>query len=268
MVMYYDNVCENVTRRRCETVPGRNDCRRIPYSYPICRMETVYRTETYSCTRTEVVNRVTKKILRVETDVQVITNGLVDEFSMKIVALETNPQFSAFELEATLSDEPKVFVVLRKKSIKVISNSDKEIVAQGTIVLEVLSREMLPLSFPTAVRDAEVSEKTKKLIVTFDGSLSSFGTVEVKLTHKPFLSGTKTVAELREAYPSTKVDLGMVGERAALIIDLSSELERDLKKNMKLRLVLETKPIFQGELLNTVKPQTFRKFEEISVQLK
>jgi hypothetical protein len=207
-------------------------------------------------------------MLKVETDVQFITNGLVDEFSLSIVARETNPQFSAFSIDTTLVDEPKVFVVLRKKSIKVVANNQKEIVAQANIVLEVLNREMLPLSFPTAVREAVVSQKTKKLVVTFDGSISSSGTVEVKLTHKPFLSGTKTVAELREVYPSAKIELGMIGEKAALSVDLSSEVQRDLKKNMKLKIVLETNPSFQGDLLNSVKPQTFKKFEEISVQLK
>jgi hypothetical protein len=127
---------------------------------------------------------------------------------------------------------------------------------------------MLPLSFPTSVREAVASEATKKLVVTFDGSISSVGTVDIKLTHKPFLLGTKTVAEMREAYPSPKIDLGMAGEKAALSIDLSSDLQRGLKKKMKLKLVLETKPEFKGDLLNAQLPPTFKKFEELNVELK
>jgi hypothetical protein len=60
----------------------------------------------------------------------------------------------------------------------------------------------------------------------------------------------------------------MAGEKAALSIDLSSDLQRDLKKEMKLKLVLETKPEFNGDLLNAQIPPTFKKFEVISVQLK
>jgi hypothetical protein len=268
MVNYYDSVCDNVIRRRCETVPGRNECRSIPYSIPVCQMETINRTESYACTRTEVVNRVTKKTLKIETDIQLITNGLVDEFSLNIIARETNPQYSAFTLEASLVEEPNVFVVLRKKTIKVIKNAEAEIQAQGNIVLEILTREMLQLSFPTAVREAVLSDKNKNLLVTFDGNISSLGTVEVKLTHNPFLSGTKTIADLREEYPSPQVELVMDRARPALRIDLSSEVEREFKKNMKLKVVLETKLDLKGELLNSVRPQTFKKFEEISVQLK
>lgn len=268
-VTYNDTECDNVTRRRCETIPGRNHCSSIPYSVPVCRMETQYATESYSCIRTEVVNRTAKKTLKATTNVQIITNGLVEEFPMSVIIQEKNSQFEAFGITAKLLKEPSVFVVLRKKEVKVQSQNAQEVVLQGNVVLEILTQEMLPLSFPLSVTSASISEESKKLVLIFEGALSSQGSVDLQITHKAFLSGTKTIAELKADYPSSLIELGVLDGKAALSIDLNDAIKRELKKkNMKLKLSLSSAIGLQGELMNAKKPETSKLYEGTFVELK
>src|SRR5690606_27679721 len=98
-------------RRRCETVPGRNDCRSIPYSVPVCRMETQYASESYSCTKPQVITHVSEKTIKAETEVQILTNGLVEEFPMFVPIKEKASDYSAYEMNVKLLKEPQVFVV-------------------------------------------------------------------------------------------------------------------------------------------------------------
>jgi hypothetical protein len=268
-VTYTDTDCDVVMRRRCEIIPGRNDCRDIPYSVPVCRMETQYGTESYACTKTEVVNRVAEKTLRAETRVQVLTNGLVEEFPVAITIKEENAQFKAFTIDAKLGKEPKVFVVLKNKEVKIAANTKDKIDLTANLVLEVLSAEMLPIALPTAVAKASVSEASKKLVVVFDGQISASGIVDLSITHKGVLTGTRTVAEIKASYPSLGVYLGEVEGKAALSIDLTNALKRELKKkNMRLRLKLMSPMNLGGELLNAAKPETSKLYEGTFVELK
>lgn len=268
-VPYQDTDCDYVPRQRCETVPGRNDCRDIPYSERVCGMETQYRTETYACTRTETVNRTTVKNLKAETSVSIITNGLVEEFPVALSIKEANSQFAAFSMDAKLMKEPKSFVVLQKKEVKVVSNTADEIALKGNVVLEVMTKEMLPIAFPASVVSASIEEATKKLVIILEGGISAQGAVDLKITHKAFLSRTKTVAEMKSEYPSKKVELGTVDNKAALSIDLSEAIVGELKKkNMKLKLTLTAPMNLQGEIMNTTKPETTKLFEGNSVELK
>ena len=106
-VTYMDNDCNNVQRRRCEIVPGRLDCRQVSYDYPICRMETQYRTENYACTRTETVEKREEKLLKNDIDVQINTNGLVEEFQLSISAKEHSRLFNEFSIDVQLEKQPK-----------------------------------------------------------------------------------------------------------------------------------------------------------------
>lgn len=267
-VSYNDTECDNVTRRRCETVPGRNDCRDIPYSVPVCRMETQYASESYACTRTEIVNRTAEKVLKAETHVRIATNGLVEEFPVAITIKEASSQFAAFSIEAKLMKEPKLFVVLQRKQVKIVSNTEKEIVLKADLVLEVLTKEMLPISFPTEIASATLNKDTSKLVIVLEGAISSQGSVDLLITHKAFLSGTKTIAELKAQYPSEKIELGVVENKAALSIDLKDAIVRELKKkNMKLKLKLDSSLNLQGELMNATKPETSKLYEGTFVQL-
>ncbi|MFP5385949.1 MAG: hypothetical protein ACLGHN_07705 [Bacteriovoracia bacterium] len=267
-VTYTDQDCDWVTRRRCETVPGRNECHSVPYPERVCRMETQYETETYACTRTETVNRTAHKDLKAETNVQIITNGLVEEFPVAVSIKESNSQFSAFTIEAKLMKEPSVFVVLKKKEVKIASNTEKEIVLKGELVLEVLSQEMLPVSFPTEILKATVDEKTKKMVIVLEGPVSALGEVDFKITHDTFFTRKKTIAEMKASYPSEKVELGQVENKAALSIDLTEALKRDLEsKNMLLTLKLSSELNLRGTLMNEKKPENSKLYEGTFVEL-
>lgn len=268
-VPYSDQDCDYVTRRRCETVPGRNDCRQIPYSEQVCGMETQYRTETYACTRTETVNRTTEKTVKSETNVQIITNGIVEEFPVAISVKEASQQFNAFSVEAKLLKEPKAFVVLQKKESKIASATAKEILVKNNVVLEILTQEMLPMSFPVAISSASIEEATSKLTIVFEGAISAQGSVDFAITHKAFLSSTKTLVEMKSDYPSEKIELGNVDNKAALSINIKDAIQRELKKkNMKLKFNLTSALNLQGEIMNATKPQTSRLYEGTFVELK
>ena len=268
-VPYSDQDCDYVTRRRCETIPGRNDCRQIPYSEQVCGMETQYRTESYACTRTQTINRTTEKTVKSETNVQIITNGIVEEFPVAVSVKETSQQFSAFSIEAKLLKEPKAFVVLQKKSSKIASSTEKEIVLQNSIVLEILTQEMLPVSFPVSIASAHIEEASNKMVIVFDGAMSAQGSIDFQITHKAFLSSTKTLVEMKADYPSAKVELGAVADKAALSIDIKDAIKKELKKkNMKLKFNLTSALNLQGEIMNATKPSTSKLYEGTFVELK
>jgi hypothetical protein len=263
-VSYQDQDCDYVPRQRCETIPGRNDCRDIPYSERVCNMETQYRTETYACTRTETQYRTSQKVIKAETNVSIITNGLVEEFPVSVSINEEN-----YAMTVKLLKEPSVFVVLKKKEAKAVSTTEKEIIVQGTVVLEVMTKEMLPIAFPTTVTSAVIEESTKKLTLVFEGALSAQGSVDLAITYKGFLTGLRKIAEIKAEYPSAKVELGTAGDKAALSIDLKDSMLAELqKKNMLLRLTLGSQMNLQGELMNATKPVATKAYQGPFVQIK
>ena len=267
-VSYSEQECHSVPRQRCETTPGRNDCRNIPYSVPVCRMETQYESESYACTRTQTVNRTAEKTIKAEINVQIITNGLVEEFPMGITLKETSTQFNAFKIDVKLLKEPALFVVLKKKEVKIGTVSKTEIELKAEVILEVLSQEMLPVSFPNAIHKASIDEKTKKMTVIFEGPISAQGEVDFKITHKAFLSSTKTLVEMKDVFPGAKIELGQVEDKAALNIDISEAIKRELKsKNMKLTFKLTSEMNLRGELMNEKKPETSKLYEGTFVEL-
>lgn len=267
-VSYTDTECDDVVRNRCETVPGYNDCRDIPYSERVCGMEMQYRTENYACTKPEVVNRTAQKVVKLETRVQILTNGLVEEIPMSFTVKEKSSQFLDFAVEVKLLREPKAFVVLKKAFVKIASVTEKEIILKGELILETMAKEMLPISFPTAITSAVISEETSKLVIVFEGAVSSQGRVDLEITHKAFLSRLKTIAQLKAQYPSSKIELGVVDNKAALSIDLNGAILGDLKrKNMKLKLRLDSSLNIQGEIMNAAKPETSKLYEGTFVKL-
>ena len=268
-VSYTDQECDNVTRRRCETVPGRNECSQIPYSENVCGMETQYSVETYACTQTRMENRTSQKSIKSEVNVQILTNGLVEEFPMSVVVKETTPAMSAFVMEAKLLKEPKVVVVLKKKDVKVVSSTEKEIVLKGSLVLEVMDAHMLPISFPTAIAGAHIEAATQKLVVVMEGAMSSQGSVDLQITHNSVLTKLKTIAEAKAEYPSAKAELGQVENKAALSVDLKGLIQNEpQKKNMRMKIKLGSKLMLQGEIMNAKKPDTEKQYEGIFVELK
>jgi len=268
-VSYTDQECQNVTRRRCETIPGRNDCRDTPYSQRVCEMQMQYRTESYACTKPQTINRTTNKVLKNDINVQILTNGLVEEFPVLISVKEASQEFKKFDISVKLLKEPSVIVVLNKSTIKIAKVTEKEIQLEGQVVLEVLSKEMLPLDFPTKISDATMDSKTKKLTLVMEGAISGQGEVEVLITHKAFLGRTKTIAELKAEYPGPQVELGQVENKAAFSIDLKDSLKDELKKkNMKLKVKLSSDLNLQGTILNASKPDTSKVYDGIFVDLK
>jgi hypothetical protein len=267
-VSYSDDECTYVPRSVCTTKPSYQSCSNVPYSEQECGMQTRYRTETYACTETRTNTVVTKKIVKAETDVQIITNGLVEEFPVKVLIQEADQDMKAFTMGVSLAKEPKIFVVLKKKEVEVVSESKTEINLRGSLVLEVLSKEMLPLNFPQSIKLAKIDKASEKLVVQFEGPISAVGSVDLIITHKAFLSKTKTIAEFKGEYPGNKVSLGIGETNPALSIDLKGSLKNELQsKNMSLKFKLISTLNFQGELLNATKPVNEKLYEGSFVRL-
>lgn len=264
---YYDQECTSVPQNRCETIPGRNDCTSIPYTENVCGMETQYESESYACTQTVTVNKEEKKNLKVETTIQINTNGLVDEFQAMITIKQKSSQFKDFSIEAELLKEPKIFVVLKKKEVKIASATKTEISLQANLVFEVMTLEMLPVSLPKEITSAVFQDSTKKLILAADGKFSAKGSVDLSLSKKELFS-RKTVAEFKGTYPSKLVEVGVVEGKSALSVDLKSALKANPKKSMKLKLVLEAQMDLKGELLNATKPELKKEFPSLNVIMK
>lgn len=268
MVTYQDTECVNVPRYRCETIPGRNQCSNIPYSVPVCQMETEYRNEAYSCIKPQTITKPVYKKLILESEIEVSTNGLVDEFSALIKATELNDQFSDFSLTVSLIKEPQIYVLLKSKSLQIISQTEEEVFLKVKVHLEVLKEEQLPTVLPANVSKVTVFDDTKMLKILFDGNLSNQGSIHLKLTHKAFLVGTRTIAELSSEYPSEKAFIAREDGKLSLNINLTEGLKKSLKDNMKLEFTIETKNTLEGKLLNSARPQTSKHFEGIQVELK
>lgn len=266
-VSYTDQDCDYVPRQRCETIPSRQECQQIPYSENVCGMETTgYRSEPYACTRTVYDNVTKKKAVKAETQVRINTNGLVEEFPVAVSLKPVDESHSAFTIEVKLGKQPEAFVVLNKKEVKVTANTEKEITVKGSIALEILSKEMLPVSLPAAIASVTAEKASSKVIIVLDGAISAQGKIDAKLTHKPFLSGKKTVAELKAVeFPSEKVELGVVGEKAALSLNLKGV---KLQKKMKLDLTITSALNLQGEIMNEKKPELSKSYQSIPVLLK
>ena len=265
-VSYTEQECHTESRPRCETVPGHQECGSVTYYERVCRTETGYESEPYSCTLTELVPEVVKKKVSNEVNVQILTNGIVEEFPVKISAL---PKAEAQESVVTLGKEPKAFVVAQKKSVKVAKNTDKELSLKTNIVLEILEESMLPISLPTSIAEASLDEKTQELLVVLEGSLSGVGSAEVLITHDTRFSRLKKIAEFKTEYPSKGAELGQVGEKIALRLSLKDRLLNPIeKRNMRLSLKLAAGLNLQGQILNVKKPVTEKTLESVFVQVK
>ncbi len=268
MVTYHETECTNVPRYRCETIPGRNQCRDVPYSAPVCNMETQYDSQAYSCMKSETVTRTIYKTLILESEVEVTTNGLVDEFSALISASEKDNQYANFSLSVSLVKEPQVYVVLKNKELQIVSQSNEEIHLRAKVSFEVLNQNQLPSSLPASVSKATAFKDSKMLKILFDGNLSNQGSINLKLTHKAFLTGTKTIADMRLDYPSDKVFISRDDQKLSMNINLNEGLKRDIKSHMKMDFSIEAKNSLEGKILNSVKPQTTKHFNGVSVELK
>jgi hypothetical protein len=264
-VSYMDTDCDNVARRRCDYVPSRLDCRQISYNHPVCRIETQFRTENYTCTRTETVERREEKTLKNDIDVQVITNGLVEEFQLTLSAKEHSREFKEFSLDVQLNKQPKIYVILKKKNIQVVSESKSEISLKSSLVLEILEAGMVNPEFPESIASASIEKDSQKLTVVLNGGISGEGSLDLKLTHKTFIFPVKTLAAFSASYPSDRAELVQAGDKAALKIQLG---QTELKeKNMKLELKLSAELRLSGRILNDKKPVTEKSYEGIEVSI-
>ena len=264
-VSYTDQECENFSRRRCETVPSRNECTDIPYSENVCGMETQYSTESYACTQVSMEERKVEKLIKSEINVQILTNGLVEEFPMSVAIAEAAPH----AMEVKLLKEPKVIVVLKRKDVKIVASTEKEIQLKGTLILEIMDERMLPIAFPASIASASLEAASQKLVIVMEGAMSSQGSVDFIITHNSVLTKLKTIAELKAEYPSAKVELGQVGDKAALSISLKDLIKNEpQKKNMRMKIKLGSKLMLQGEIMNAKKPDTEKQYDGIVVELK
>lgn len=267
MVTYTDQECTTQYRNRCDPVPGRNDCYDVPYSVPVCENVARYRTEYYSCIKQETIEEKAPKVLRNKVFVSINTNGLVEEFPVLVSVNESSREFKNFSVNVKLMNEPQLIVFLKNKSVKKVSETAQEIILETRVSMELVTKEMLPIEFPAQVISAEL--RGEKLTLILEGSLSASGSFGVAITHKAFLGSTKTIVDLAGTFPSDVAQVGEVGNKLALQIDLADGVKRDFKKkNMKLRLKLSSESNVPGDILNTKKPEFSKNYQDIPVILK
>jgi hypothetical protein len=261
-VNYTEQDCDNVSRRRCETIPGRNQCHSIPYTENVCGNETRYRSESYACTRTQYRDVSTAKKVSGEVRVHIVTNGLVEEFPFLVSVNPVSQEYEAFKIDVKLVKEPKVFVVLRKKNIKIASASAKEIVLEGNVTLEVLEPRMIQVAFPV-ITAAAINEDTSVLKVNLQGPISADGSFELELNHK-----RRTLAELKALYPSERAKVSESAGKLTLEFSLKDLLQGRLRKRkMEMKLKLMAPLNIQGSILNVTQPVTEKVYDDISVDL-
>lgn len=248
-VSYTDQDCENVPRQRCETIPGRNQCDQIPYSEEVCGNETRYRQEPYACQRTAYRDETKVTKLSGQIDVRFETNGLVEEFPVKVSVTGVDAKFEKFNSSVKLGKEPKVLVFLKKKEI-VAKETAGEINLSGEVVMEVVSADMVSPVFPTSLTNPSLNDSTDILTIAFAGAVSAKGNVEAVITAHPKIGRDKQVAELKAAYPSDRAGVA----QNKLSLNLKGLFQNDLAKKNSIAIKLIAPMTVRGELMNTVKP--------------
>jgi hypothetical protein len=259
-VSYTDQDCDDVPRRRCETIPAHNECRDIPYSEQVCGNETRYRQEGYACMRTEYRDVTTAKKITGEVQIHFQTNGLVEEFPIQMSIAAPDAKFETFATTLKLLKEPKVLVFLKKKEVTA-KETDKEINIQGNIVIEILDANMVTPVFPTNLKDAAFNESNSVLSLAIEGSVSAMGSVEALITSNPKIGRNKTVAEIKATYPSDRALI--VGSN--LNLNLKGLMQNSLAKKNQISLKLTAPLNVSGELMNTKRPVIERAY---NVELK
>lgn len=248
-VSYTDQDCDNVPRRRCETIPARNQCDQIPYSEEVCGNETRYRQEPYACERTQYRDETTVKKLIGQIDVRFETNGLVEEFPVKVTVAAANAKFETFATDVKLLKEPKVLVFLKKKNV-VANETAKEINLSGEIVMEVVNAQMVSPVFPDAIKSPAFNDSTDIMTFVLEGGISAKGSVEAKIVAKPKVGKDKVLAELKAAYPSDRA--GVAANKLSL--NLAGLMQNDLVKKNSVSIKLMAPMNVRGELMNATRP--------------
>lgn len=254
-VSYTDQDCDNVPRRRCETIPSRTQCDDIPYSEEVCGNETRYRQEPYACERTQYRDETTVKKLVGQIDVRFETNGLVEEFPVKVTVAAPNAKFETFATDVKLVKEPKVLVFLKKKNV-VANESDREIVLSGEIVMEVVNAQMVSPVFPDSIKSPAFNDSNSIMTFVLEGGISAKGSVEAKIVANPKIGKDKVVAETKAAYPSDRA--GVAGNKLSL--NLAGLIQNDLAKKNSVSIKLMAPMNVRGELMNASKPQSEKSY--------
>lgn len=286
-VPYQENICHDVPRQRCETIPARNDCRNIPYTEEECGNETDYRTEEYACMKTiyiqeqyacmktitvkeeyacvkdEIRMEPFQKLLKGLVNVQITTNGIAEEFPVKVAISAKDADMKEFSLATSLLAEPKALVILKSKQLKVVEETKEEIRVEGTLILELQEKKLDDVKFPSRIDDAYVDRRDENLDIIFRGKMLGAGVVEFKLTRKD-----NVIAELKEKFPSERVKLAKIDRKDGLRIHLSGILKDQLRSGLKLELKLSV-PMkeISGEILNQEKPSSEKAYKQMRIDL-
>ena len=286
-VPYQENICHNVPRQRCETIPGRNDCRDIPYTEQECGYETEYETESYSCMKTEYYDVPYScmktetydeeyacmkteifmvpfdKTLALDLNVAVKANNQAGEFVLKLNSTPKTPEIKDLDLKVKLVQDPKFLVVQKLSEVKIVSEDEKTIRAQGKIELELVEVKTDTVEFPRSIRTAYIEERAKLLNIGFRGDRPEKGMIEFTITRK-----NQVIAQVKANYPSAKVKLARVDRYDGLQVDLSAELRERLRSGMKMDLKLSVPMAkIEGEILNAKKPGSSKDYGKIRVDI-
>jgi RNase P/RNase MRP subunit p29 len=256
-VAYSTQDCNNVPYQRCEGVPGRNQCRQVDYIEQVCGNVTRYRQESYACTKTETRNVPVEKKIAGDIEVQFKTNGIVEEFPLKVNIVAKNPQPESFDLEVSLGKNPKeIYVILLNKNLEVKETAD-EISLSGEINLELIQERIFAPVFPSQLSSAVFNKKDSTLSMVIEGQISAFGDVKLRLENVLKNGQKKLIALVSEQYPGPRVKI----EGNKLIINLKDLMKNSLSKKNQLSLQLSVPAFKGGVILNNKRPELEKSYQ-------
>jgi len=254
-VPYQDTECSNVPRQSCHTIPGGNVCNQVPYYEEVCGYETRYRSEGYACRQTVMRDIPYKKQFIANVDVRIITNGIVEEFPLTVKAAAKNKYYENFALDINLGKQPEALVVVRSKKLEA-KEEGNVITLDGSVVIEIVSPEMVSPSFPVKFSKPKLSAQSV-LSLEFDGSYSATGSLQLELLTNPTIGKDKVAAKLNEEYPSERI----VFEGNKVSINLNGKMERKLTKKNSIKIKLKAPVAIQGDILNEKKPSVEKSYQ-------
>ncbi len=259
-VSYQDQECQQVPRERCETIPAHNECRDIPYSQNVCAMETVYKPESYACMKDEVQNQPLQKKVGANVEIDIKSNGLRAEFPIQILLAGLNPENSQFAVSAGLKQDPSVLVVLQKKDVKIVGETKGDITLEGSMLIEMIDPKTIPSVFPKRFNDVILDKKTSMLNAEVKGTVAAKGTIEMTITRRG-----KIIAELKDVYPSQKVNVIVERRKTTLAMNLTGLLQQPIRVDdeMVMTMKLGSAINIKGEILNIKKPLSEKTYTKV-----
>lgn len=244
----------------CRTESGPEVCRTVTDQEYVCNTVTRYETEEYDCSRTEtrVVN--IQKELKGRVNVNFVTNGVVEEFPLEINLAPKDANYQEFLLMPILRRQPRVLVAAQKRRVRVIQETEEQIIIDGEITIETLDVTSMNISFPTALKTSTITKDTYIVNMNIEGALPGIGKLELELFQAVGPGKDIKLGEIKGIYPSDKINI--VGNKFEINM---AGLVTKLAPNMVINVKVGSDTL-KGEILNTDRSKIEKVFNRLTIK--